>query len=183
MRGALRPDARYVAARMIAWIAFVVAFVALGLGVVLIAFRGGPRGRRAPAGQGRGRRGPSRGNRAALGVGVAAIVVLLGLVVPGLIMAGNSQEEKGPGGVALNDSDVDGRQVFARYCSNCHTLKGANAVGKVGPNLDELRPPKALVLDAIAEGRARGQGQMPRNLVDGEDAQNVANFIVKVAGR
>jgi mono/diheme cytochrome c family protein len=118
-----------------------------------------------------------------IGIGVAAVVALLGLVVPGLIMAGNSQEEEGPGGVALNDSDVDGRQVFARYCSNCHTLKGANAVGTVGPNLDELRPPKALILDAIAKGRARGQGQMPRNLVDGEDAQNVANFIVKVAGR
>ena len=83
--------------------------------------------------------------------------------------------------MALNDSDVDGRQVFSRYCASCHTLKGANAVGTVGPNLDEMRPPKALILDAIANGRARGQGQMPANVVDGEDAENVANFIVKVA--
>jgi mono/diheme cytochrome c family protein len=166
---------------MIAWISFVAVFVAVGLGVVLVAFRGGPRGR--PGGRGRGRSGPSRGNRTATALGMTAVIVLLGLVVPGLILAGNSREEKGPGGVALTDSDVDGRQVFARYCANCHTLKGANAVGTVGPNLDELRPPKPLILDAIANGRARGLGQMPARVVDGEDAENVANFIVKVAGR
>jgi mono/diheme cytochrome c family protein len=56
-------------------------------------------------------------------------------------------------------------------------------VGKVGPNLDQLRPPKALILDAIKNGRARGQGQMPAGLVDGQDAQDVADFVAKVAGR
>ena len=53
----------------------------------------------------------------------------------------------------------------------------------MGPNLDQLRPPKALILDAIQKGRARGQGQMPAGLVDGQDAQDVAAFVAAVAGR
>jgi mono/diheme cytochrome c family protein len=168
---------------MIAWIAFIMAFLLLGLLVVGVAFRGGA-GRRPAARGGRGGRdGLSRGNRRATALGVAAVALLLGILVPVLILGGNSREEKGPGGVALNDADVDGREVFARNCSNCHTLKGANAVGVVGPDLDQLRPPKALVLDAVKNGRARGNGQMPAGVVDGQDAQNVAAFITKVAGR
>lgn len=169
---------------MIAWIAFIMAFLLLGLLVVGVAFRGGA-GRRPTGRGGRGGRaaGMSRGNRRATVLGVGVVALLLGVLVPILILGGNSREEKGPGGVALNDADVDGRAVFARNCSNCHTLKGANAVGVVGPDLDQLRPPKALVLDAIKNGRARGSGQMPAGVVDGQDAQNVAAFITKVAGR
>ena len=70
-----------------------------------------------------------------------------------------------------------------KYCATCHTLKASNAVGKVGPNLDVLHPPKGLILDAIANGRARGQGQMPAGLVDGQDAQDVAAYVAAVAGR
>ena len=165
---------------MIAWIAFIMAFLLLGLLGVGVAFRGGAGRRRAGRG---GRSGLSRGNRRATAFGVGAIVVLLGVLVPVLILGGNSKEDKGPGGVALSDADVDGREVFAQNCSNCHTLKGANAVGVVGPDLDELRPPKALVLDAIKNGRARGNGQMPADVVDGQDAENVAAFVNKVAGR
>ena len=45
-----------------------------------------------------------------------------------------------------------------------------------------LHPPKGLILDAIAKGRARGQGQMPAGLVDGQDAQDVAAYVAAVAG-
>jgi cytochrome c551 len=38
------------------------------------------------------------------------------------------------------------------------------------------------VLNAIKFGRARGQGQMPADLVDGQDAQAVAQFIASTAG-
>ena len=72
--------------------------------------------------------------------------------------------------------------MFAEKCSTCHTLAASNAVGRVGPNLDNLRPPKGLVLDAIKNGRARGQGQMPAGLIDGSDAQDVAAYIAATAG-
>jgi mono/diheme cytochrome c family protein len=116
---------------------------------------------------------------------VTLVVVLLGVAVPLAIGVANKNDhaKTAPGGVELTASEEAGRAVFARYCSTCHTLKASNAVGKVGPNLDVLHPPKGLVLDAIANGRARGQGQMPAGLVDGEDAQDVAAYVAAVAGR
>ena len=120
-------------------------------------------------------------------VGVVAGVVIIGIgvAVPALVLANNSDNhaEKAPGGLTLTASEESGRTIFARNCATCHTLQAANAVGRVGPNLDQLRPPKPLVLDAIAKGRARGQGQMPAGLVDGQDAQDVAAFVAAVAGR
>ena len=86
-------------------------------------------------------------------------------------------------GVDLTEAQVSGRATFAKYCATCHTLAASNAVGKVGPNLDNLHPPKALILDAIAKGRARGSGQMPAGLVAGQDAQDVADYVAAVAGR
>ena len=45
------------------------------------------------------------------------------------------------------------------------------------------RRPAGLTTNAIEEGRARGQGQMPALLLDGEDAKHVAEYIAEVAGR
>ena len=63
-------------------------------------------------------------------------------------------------------------------------------MGRIGPNLDvrvgsqiateEGR--KALVLNAVAEGRARGLGQMPALLYQGREAEEVADFVAAVAG-
>ena len=128
---------------------------------------------------------------------VAAVIFVLLFVVLGLgvvflafsgrgsarVVNSNDHATSAPGGVDLNASETAGREVFARYCATCHTLKASNAVGKVGPNLDVLHPPKGLILDAIKNGRARGQGQMPAGLVDGADAQNVAAYVAAVAGR
>ena len=63
-------------------------------------------------------------------------------------------------------------------------------MGRIGPNLDvrvgadiaTAAGRKALVLNAIAEGRARGLGQMPAQLYQGKEAEEVANFVAAVAG-
>ena len=156
-------------------LAFVVTFLVVGLVVVAAAFSGGRRNAERPA-------GPSRRGRRAVAIGVGVLVLLLGIFVPALVIAAARNTEKAPGGVKLTAADERGREIFAERCATCHTLAAANAVGKVGPNLDQLHPPKALALDAIQKGRARGQGQMPANLVDGQDAQEVATFVDKVAG-
>jgi mono/diheme cytochrome c family protein len=164
---------------MIAALVFVLVFIALGLSVVFIAFSGGPRG------AGRSRRSPSRASRRVVVVAVAVVVVGLGVAVPlavGLVN-GDDHAKNAPGGVDLNASEAAGRATFAKYCSTCHTLRASNAVGKVGPNLDVLHPPKGLILDAIKNGRARGQGQMPAGVVDGQDAQDVAAYVAAVAGQ
>jgi mono/diheme cytochrome c family protein len=120
-----------------------------------------------------------------VGAVTGLIIIVIGVAVPALVLANNSdnQAESAPGGITLTASQERGRSIFARECATCHTLRAANAVGRVGPNLDQLHPPKALVLDAIAKGRARGRGQMPVGLVDGQDAQDVASFVAAVAGR
>jgi mono/diheme cytochrome c family protein len=163
---------------MVAAVIFVLVFLVLGLAVVAFAFSG-----RASV---RYRRdAPTRAGRRFVALVVAIVVVGLGLAVPLAIgvVNGNDHAKNAPGGVDLSASQAAGRSVFAKYCATCHTRKASNAVGKVGPNLDVLHPPKGLILDAIAKGRARGQGQMPAGLVDGEDAQDVAAYVAAAAGR
>ena len=162
---------------MIAATAFVVGFALIGLSVVLIAMRGGPRGARESL-----HTQSARGRTAVAGV-IAGVALIFGVGIPALVLADNGDKNtQGPGGVKLTADQTAGRTVFAKNCATCHTLRGAGASGKVGPNLDELRPPKGLVLNAVEQGRARGQGQMPAQLVTGKDAQDVAAFVAAVAG-
>jgi mono/diheme cytochrome c family protein len=162
-------------------LAFIITFIVVGLVVVAAAFSGGRRHSERPP-------GPSRRNRRVVGLLVGVLVLLLGVLVPTLVIAAAKDNEKAPGGVKLTAADEHGREVFAERCATCHTLKAANAVGKVGPNLDQLvggldpQGQKAFILSAIKQGRAQGRGQMPAALVDGEDAQDVAAFVSAVAG-
>ncbi len=164
---------------------FVIFWVLVGLGVFFLAMRGGARGARQSL------HTDSRLGRRAVW---ATVVVLFafGLVVPALVLAfnGNHKSSVAVGGLHLNAEQRQGRELFARSCSMCHTLAAANAVGQIGPNLDKrlgesiptVAGRKALVLNAIAEGRARGLGQMPALLFQGHEAEAVADFVAAVAG-
>lgn len=157
-----------------AWLLFVLAFVALGLGVVIAAF-GGTRHRRAG--------GPGRDARRVMSIAVGTAIALLGLALPAVMLLVNHDDQaQATGGVQLTAAEQRGRVLFAKNCSNCHTLRAANAVGTVGPNLDHLRPPAALVEDAVIHGRARGAGQMPQGLLGGQDLKDVAAFVAATAG-
>src|SRR3954447_22291659 len=164
---------------MYVWVILAFWLVA-GLGIFFVAFRGGRR--RAPDGA---RGGDSRSSRRATFLISAAFLLVFGIGLPALVLAsnGHSKSKNAVGGVDLSNAQVNGRKLFAKNCATCHTLHAVNAVGRVGPNLDELRPPKELVANAIQEGRARGNGQMPAELVTGKDAQDVASFVGAVAGR
>ena len=158
-------------------IGFIIFWVVLGLGVFFVAMRGGPRGARASI------YSESSTTRRVV-LGVVVLVATFGVAVPALVLAFNGAHKASvaPGGLRLNAEEQHGRQLFAQSCATCHTLRAARAVGRVGPNLDVLRPPDALILDAIANGRARGMGQMPALLYQGRDAQAVARFVATVAG-
>ena len=53
---------------------------------------------------------------------------------------------------------VAGKQVFETAgCKSCHTLKDAGATGTIGPNLDQVKPPDALVVERVTDGK----GVMP----------------------
>jgi mono/diheme cytochrome c family protein len=158
---------------------FVLVWVVLGLGLVLVALSGGP------GGAGRRMMSTSRRGRRIATVLFALSVVLLGVVVPVAVVSAVSNSDDIPEANVseLTTAEQEGRELFGRRCANCHTLKAANAIAAVGPNLDQLRPNKALVLNAIENGRARGNGQMAADLYTGEDAQKVASFVAKAVGQ
>jgi mono/diheme cytochrome c family protein len=114
-----------------------------------------------------------------LGLSIAAFVV----AIPLAVAIDNSDAEAEAGAIQLTAEEQEGRQLFNENCVQCHTLAASNSVQQVGPDLDALRPPKELVADAINKGRARGQGQMPAQLVTGPDVEAVAAYVAKVAGR
>ena len=159
-------------------LAFTLLFVALGLGVLFVALSGGPGGaRKRMASQSR------RTRRIAL-FNFLLAVIILGLGVPAAVIATvNSRDDVPAANVSnLTAAEKHGRELFGERCHNCHTLKASDSVAQVGPNLDDLRPPKALVLDAIHNGRARGNGQMAADLVQGKDAEDVAAYVSKAVG-
>lgn len=163
---------------MVATAALIIAFVVVAGAVVLVAMSGGP-------GKAREKllhRQSGSANRGS-GLAITVVIALFGIAIPAVAMVGNNDKKEAKGGVELTSAQKNGREVFAQLCSTCHALSASNAVGRVGPNLDQLRPPKELTLNAIQMGRARGLGQMPSGLVDGEDAEDVADYIAAVAGR
>lgn len=83
---------------------------------------------------------------------------------------------------ADSDAGADGKSVFATAgCGGCHTLADAGASGNVGPNLDEAKPAKELVLDRVTNGK----GVMPPFKGQLTDAQidAVAEYVGSVAGK
>jgi mono/diheme cytochrome c family protein len=164
--------------RAMSVLVFVLAWVLLGLGVVLVGMSGGPGGAAS-----RLQSQTRRGRRAAIGLFALAVVVL-GIGVPAAVIAAVDDRTDIPqAGVSnLTAAEKHGQQLFGERCAACHTLKAANAIATVGPNLDQLHPPKALILNAIANGRARGNGNMPAQIYTGRDAQDVASFVARVAG-
>lgn len=160
---------------------FVGFWVLLGLGLVLVAMRR-DRGQRAEQ-----RRSPTQRRRnMALGVtGLLVSILALGIGIPVAVTEAVDDRDSIPeaGVYNLTANEKEGRALFGEACANCHSLKAANAVAQVGPDLDQLRPPKALVLNAIQNGRARGNGQMAAQLLEGQEAQDVAAFVAKAVGQ
>jgi len=77
---------------------------------------------------------------------------------------------------------TDGKTVFATAgCTGCHTLKAAGSTGTVGPNLDEAKPSKDLVIDRVTNG----QGGMPsfKGQLSEAQIQAVADYVSSNAGK
>jgi mono/diheme cytochrome c family protein len=107
----------------------------------------------------------------------------------------------GTGSVVAGGDTTHGKQLFQAKCQACHTLADANATGTRGPNLDTAF---AFVRDAANPGdrfcevtianvvrdqiRFPSQNNiepnyiMPANLVKGQDADDVSQYVAAVAG-
>ena len=113
----------------------------------------------------------------------AALIAVL-LVAGGLAGCGGS------GVSAPGEADLaNGKTQFQQKCGGCHILEDAGTCTRIGPNLD----------DAYAGSRIEGLKQssfealvrqqidesdppMPRHLVSGDDARDVAAYVATVAG-
>jgi mono/diheme cytochrome c family protein len=158
---------------------FVLVWVGLGLGLVFIALSGGP------GGAGQRLMSTGRGPRRAATVLFLIALAVLGFGVPAAVIAAVKNDNSIPEANVSNltAAEEHGRELFGERCANCHTLAAAHAVAEIGPSLDQLRPNKALVLNALENGRAQGNGQMAKDLYTGEDAQDVASFVAKAVGQ
>jgi mono/diheme cytochrome c family protein len=93
--------------------------------------------------------------------------------------------------VAKDDPNYQGATIFDENCAGCHTLSAAGAEGsatkihsrerKDGPNFDQRKEQVEDVLYAIRNG-GFSSSLMPQNLVTGQDAQKVAEFVAKYSG-
>jgi cytochrome c2 len=117
------------------------------------------------------------------------ILALCGAAFAVAIVAGCDAQE--------DSNRENGRNLFIEKCGTCHTLAEAATTANVGPNLDA----------AFADARASGMDTdtiegvtqtqisnprevdpeltdqyMPANLVEGQDAEDVAAYVASVAG-
>jgi mono/diheme cytochrome c family protein len=84
-----------------------------------------------------------------------------------------------------------GKQLFTQRCGSCHVLADAGTRGTIGPNLDDS------FRQALADGLGRDTvegvvdeqiafpqgGQMPANLVRGDDRKAVAAYVAGTVGK
>jgi mono/diheme cytochrome c family protein len=125
---------------------------------------------------------------------IVAVLFFVGMMTAMVTLAKESEEEGGheagpptkseaqkpppPGttGAATKGDAAAGKPIFASAgCVGCHTLQAAGAKGKVGPNLDQLKPSYAAIVKQVTNGG----GGMPafKGQLSDKQIQDVAAFV------
>jgi mono/diheme cytochrome c family protein len=115
--------------------------------------------------------------------------LLAAALIAGALLTGCETEE-----ITVDSaSDEQGAQLFNERCSGCHSLDAASAQGSKpegqveggertnGPNFNTRHVAKDDALFAIRNGGFSG-AIMPANIVVGEEADAVAEFLEKYSG-
>lgn len=94
--------------------------------------------------------------------------------------------------LSKSDPNYEGARIFEQRCSGCHTLSAAGTQGSAvdpnnrerrdGPNFNERHVERDQVLYAIENGGYSSQW-MPQDIVVGEEAEKVADFLAEFSGR
>jgi mono/diheme cytochrome c family protein len=118
-----------------------------------------------------------------LGVPIAAVATVAIAILPGCDLQETADPE-------------NGRTLFVEKCGTCHAFKEAGTQAEVGPDLDAAfaAPRKAGMDSDTIEGVVESQidnprfedpdspAYMPADLVEGEDAADVAAYVAEYAG-
>jgi mono/diheme cytochrome c family protein len=163
---------------------FIALFLVLGVGVLFVAFSGGP---------GQAREAYLTGGRRTFVIAIVLLYIAAGVTIPAVVIAdrdegsGHSQRLASVEGTKRLE---DGKDLFRSTCASCHNLDAVNARGVTGPDLDTLTLERDGVLAAIENGgtidpenQPRGSGRMPAGLLQGADAEKVAEYVAAVAGK
>ena len=114
----------------------------------------------------------------------AIFAVAFGLLLPYWAISKEGEESASPEKVAASDEEA--KELFQTNCGACHTLARGGTDGIVGPDLDDLlgggtpETNQQRIENAIENGF---EGRMPAGILQGEDAELVANFVARVAGQ
>ena len=126
------------------------------------------------------------------------LVIFLAVLIPWL--AFRSDGDAARGAQEIPSGLKEGQDLFQTNCGNCHTLYAAGTDGNFAPDLDELLAPsgppegegskeaidqtKKRVLNAIENGvdSTTTAGRMPSGILNGEQAEEVAEFVATTAG-
>ena len=118
---------------------------------------------------------------------VMTLIALSGLAVAGWAIGSVNQDEAAAAFLppveqsAGTGPNAAGREVFVSSgCGGCHALAAAAATGDVGPNLDQAKPSKDLVVARVTNG----QGAMPAfgAQLTPDQIDAVAEFVSASAG-
>jgi mono/diheme cytochrome c family protein len=122
------------------------------------------------------------------------LAVCLAVLIPLWAYLADADEEKLTGGLPANLKA--GKDLFVTNCGTCHVLSAAGTDGNFGPDLDallaetgpvpdsEVGPIRDRVLLAIEEGvDSSTPGRMPGEILAGEQANQVAEFVAQEAGK
>ena len=84
-------------------------------------------------------------------------------------------------GVTAAKNSTNGKDIFTANCGSCHTLADAGTTGTVGPNLDQLKPPLAIVQHQVINGGT----VMPafKGTLTPAQITAVAKYVSSVAGK
>jgi cbb3-type cytochrome c oxidase subunit III len=94
----------------------------------------------------------------------------------------------GTGGLSDENADVaEGKLLFTQKCGSCHVLKEAGTRGTIGPNLDEAFAgptsegfEESTIREVVRDQIEYAAAPMPRDLVEGADADAVAAYVATV---
>jgi len=108
------------------------------------------------------------------------------------ILALGRESSPNTGAVQVASRDTERRDLFQNNCGSCHTLDAAGSDGVVGPDLDDLLITGGVnsetqfdaiyqrVFNVVLCGR---EGRMPKGILTGENAEEVATFVAAYAGQ
>lgn len=125
----------------------------------------------------------------------AVLAVILAVLIP--LWAYISDADENAGERKVPASLQGGKELFETNCGTCHTLYAAGTDGNFGPNLDTLLAGngpavdksgqdaiKQRVLNAINNGvDSSTPGRMPAGILGSQQANEVADFLAREAGK